>query len=77
MATNTPDTKKTASEVQSERDRSTIKIQLIENAILIGAGPDGWFSFPEWDGPHGASAHIRARLEALKDKRSNGPKGGC
>lgn len=56
---------------QSERDRAKIKIEVIENGILVGAGPDGWFTFPTWEGKGGASEHIGLRIERLKDKRDS------
>lgn len=54
---------------QSAIDRATIKVKLIENSILVGCGPDGWFSFKTWEGKGGASEHIAARLERLEKER--------
>lgn len=61
-----------ASENQQQRDvdRATIKVKLIENSILVGCGPEGWFSFLKWDGKGGASEHIAARLERLVKERA-------
>lgn len=58
---------------QSAEARAEIKVKLIENAILVKAGP-GWLSFETWDK---ASSHIGARLEKLKKERVGTPKGGC
>ncbi len=59
---------------QSEVEKATIKVKLIENSILVGCGPDGWFSFATWEK---ASEHIGIRLERLKSDRVGAPKGGC
>lgn len=56
---------------QSAADKATIKVKLIENAFLVGAGPDGWFSFPTWAK---ASEHIGARFERLSQERLEVPR---
>lgn len=50
---------------QSEYDNAVIKVKLIENAVLVGAGT-GWFSFPDWEK---ASHHVGARLKILQEQR--------
>lgn len=54
---------------QSLTDRATIKVRLIENGILIGAGIDGYFTFAKWEGKGGAAEHIGMRLERLAQER--------
>lgn len=61
-------------EKQRTVDKAEIKIRLIENGILVGAGPDGWFSFTKWEGQHGASEHIGARLERIAKERQEAPR---
>ena len=51
---------------QSAFDKATIKVRLIENAILVTCG-EGWLSFETWER---ASQHIAARVAALKAKRA-------
>lgn len=58
---------------QSVMDKTTIKVRVIENAVMVSAG-DGWFSYPTWDK---ASEHIGIRIERLKAERLGAPKGGC
>ncbi len=50
---------------QRNADRAEIKIRLIENGILVGAG-QGWFTFQTWER---ASEHIALRLERLEKER--------
>ncbi len=59
---------------QSIADRSTIKVKLIENGILVGAGADGYFSFAKWEGKGGAGEHIGVRLERLAQERKEIPR---
>ena len=53
-------------ESQRQDSQAEIKIKLIENGILVKAGPSGWFTFPDWPT---AGKHIAARLEALRRAR--------
>lgn len=54
---------------QSAADGNELRIKLIENAIIVKAGPAGWFAFDDWPK---ASAHIAARIDVLKAKRKAG-----
>lgn len=56
---------------QRTADKAEIKVKLIENGILVGAGPDGWFSFPTWAK---ASEHIGLRLDRLAKERQEAPR---
>jgi len=54
------------SKKQSEEDRAIIRVKLIENAVLVGAGA-GWHSFADWPD---ASSYIERRIASLKEKRA-------
>ena len=52
----------------NDLEKSTIKIRLIENGILVGQ-EGRWFQFKQWEGKDGASEHVQWRLVALHAKR--------
>jgi hypothetical protein len=54
---------------QREEARKEIKIRMIENGFLVGAG-GRWLSFPSWDA---TKAHLEGRVMSLMAKRGGRP----